>query len=418
MKDTGSNSWNLHPETLVLHTGYKPADSEGALKIPRFDTTTFVASSAEKMKRAFQIETGLEVPEPEESHELIYSRVNNPNVEILEERLVVWDGAEACALFVSGMAAIRALFDTFLSPGDAILCSGPLYGGTTSLLDKHFSDRWGVRVSGFTNAEELEGLFRAMHKSDITVKLVHVETPANPTLHLVDLKQCADIAHSHEVLLVVDNTFLGPCFQHPLKYGADLVIYSATKYIGGHNKTTAGACLGSKEIITELKQNRSRFGDILSPGDAQDLTTSLETLSLRMEKQASNAKPIADYLVQHPKVKNVFYLGHLDSRSEQGRIFAQQCESPGAMVSFELRSAISGEKNIFRFLNALKIFKLAVSLGGTISLMCHPASSTHLSVPRENLEKAGMVNLIRISIGIEHPDDLVRDIEQALGHVF
>ena len=252
------------------------------------------------------------------------------------------------------------------------------------------------------------------------MSMIFIETPGNPTNALIDLEKCRKIAdkYSNEkrVLVSVDNTFLGPIWQHPLKFGADLVIYSATKYIGGHSDVIAGACLGSTELISRVKTLRTFLGNMAGPWTGWLLMRSLETLKARMEVQMGNARVIAHYLSNHPMVEKVHYLGLLSEKDgEQFKIYKKQCLSPGAMISFE----ISGnEKVAFAFLNHLKLTKLAVSLGSTESLAEHPATMTHSDVDPEDREELGISEkLIRLSVGVEHQDDLIWDIEQALSHV-
>jgi len=404
----------LAPQTLVLHRGYEPRLSEGALNPPIFTTSTWVSETAESAEASFEAALGLPSLSGYHDEQLIYSRINHPNVQITEERLAVFDQAECCALFDSGMEAINVTLATFLYPGASILHNKPLYGGTTGLLYNHYSEKWEISVDGFRDAIELEIKILQLKKRSIRTKLVFIETPTNPTLNLVDISSCAEVASRYGALLVVDNTFLGPCFQHPLEHGADIVLYSATKFIGGHSSIIAGACLGSREIIGQLKKSRSSLGGITGMRTAAHLTQSLETLAIRMEKQMSNAIPVADFLAKHPKTKNIRYLGILDTHDPQYSIFKKQCTGTGSMISFDLHG---GKSDIFRFLNALKVVKLAVSFGSTHSMACHPASTTHRGVPSDELELLGITNLVRLSVGLEDYKDLIWDIGQALEHV-
>ncbi|SHK49872.1 cystathionine gamma-synthase family protein [Rhodothermus profundi] len=412
------NGHRLHPESLMMSYGYRPEWSEGALKCPIFQTSTFVFQSAEEGKRFFELAYGLREPERAEQLGLIYSRLNNPDLEILEDRLTLWDDAEDAAVFESGMAAIFVSLLTFLRPGDVVLHSEPLYGGTDYLL-KHILPEWGVQAVGFlagTPEDEVRALIKRTGIGE-RLRVLYVETPANPTNRLVDLEACARIARDHSrperpVLVMVDNTFLGPLWQHPLKHGADIVLYSATKYIGGHSDVIAGAALGSRDLMKAIKATRTFTGSMAGPWTGWLLMRSLETLKIRMEKQARNARRVADFLAEHPKVERVYYLGHLKEEDPQYEIFRRQCKSPGAMISFEVQG---GEAEAFRFLNSLKLIKLAVSLGGTESLAEHPATMTHSDVPPEEQRRIGIRdNLIRLSVGIEHPADLILDLEQAL----
>jgi methionine-gamma-lyase len=408
----------FHPESLMMTYGYKPEWSEGALKVPLFQTSTFVFKTAEEGKAFFEIAYGLRQKGEEESAGLIYSRINNPDLEILEERLALWDGAEACAVFNTGMAAIATTLMAYVRPGDIVLYSTPLYGGTDHLL-KHVLPGFGVtpvpfRASACASADDIEQAVQESRASG-RLSVIIVETPANPTNALVDLAACAEFARSHgpdRPLVLVDNTFLGPLWQQPLKHGADIVLYSATKYIGGHSDLLAGAALGSQKVLAPVRTLRTFFGTLADPWTGWLLMRSLETLKLRMTSAMKNARYVAGFLAGHPKVEKVYYLGHLKEGDPQYAVYRRQCSAPGAMVSFEVRG---GEAEAFRFLNALKLIKLAVSLGGTESLAEHPYSMTHADVSPEAKQAAGITDrMIRLSVGIEHPDDTIADLRQAL----
>jgi len=408
-----------HPESLMMSYGYKPELSEGAIKCPIFQTSTFVFRSAEEGKAFFEVAYGLREPGPNEKQGLIYSRINNPDLEILEDRLTLWDGAEACAVFESGMSAISTCLLEFLNPGDVLLYSNPLYGGTDHFI-KETLTRFGIEVIGFYPWEQhqLAELVGRSGKAD-RIRMIYVETPANPTNTLIDIAACRRLADhlssgKDRVLVAVDNTYMGPLWQHPLKQGADLVLYSATKYIGGHSDVIAGACLGSKELIGRVKVLRTFLGSMAGPWTGWLLLRSLETLKPRMETQARNAAQVAGHLARHPKVTKVYYLGLLTD-PEQQAVFEAQCLDAGAMVSFEVKG---GEAGAFRFLNALRLVKLAVSLGSTESLAEHPATMTHAGVdPQERIKLGITESLVRLSVGIEHPEDLIADLDRALAAV-
>ncbi|RMF54386.1 MAG: cystathionine gamma-synthase family protein [Calditrichaeota bacterium] len=411
----------LKPESLMMSYGYKPELSEGALKCPIFQTSTFVFKNAEEGKSFFELAYGLRERQPREELGLIYSRLNNPDLEILEDRLTLWDEAEAAAVFESGMAAISTTLFQFLNPGEVVLHSEPLYGGTEYFI-KNVLPRFGIHGVGFpagATRKEIEQLIETQGIQD-SLKFIYIETPANPTNALVDIRMCSELAKKYssqdrQILVGVDNTFLGPVWQHPLKHGADLVLYSATKYIGGHSDLIAGVCLGSKELISEVKSLRTFLGNMAGPWTGWLMMRSLETLKLRMTSQTKNARYVADFLAEHPKVEKVYYLGHLTEGDPQFEIYRKQCLSPGAMISFDIRG---GEKQAFRFLNSLKLFKLAVSLGSTESLAEHPATMTHSDIPPEEQVKMGITEkMIRLSIGVEHFEDLLLDLEQALDAV-
>jgi methionine-gamma-lyase len=408
----------LRPESLMMSYGYRPERSEGAVKCPIFQTSTFVFRSAEEGKAFFELAYGLRKQGPQEHMGLIYSRLNNPDLEILEDRLTLWDEAEACAVFNSGMAAISTTLLQLLRPGDIVLHSEPIYGGTDYLL-KHILPSFGIQPVGFAAGCDLADLERHLRDRDVADRLgmIYIDTPANPTNALVDIAGCVAIARqcssaARQVLVAVDNTFLGPLWQHPLKHGADLVLYSATKYIGGHSDVIAGVCLGSAELIGRIKSLRTILGTAAGPWTSWLLLRSLETLKLRMTSQMKNARYVASFLAEHPKVERVYYLGQLAETDPQYAIYRKQCLAPGAMIAFDI---VGGEAQAFRFLNALQLIKLAVSLGGTESLAEHPATMTHADVdPSERVAMGVGEQMVRLSIGIEHPEDLINDLEQAL----
>ena len=407
----------IRPESLMMSYGYRPDWSEGAIKCPIFQTATFAFEKAEDGKAFFQFALGEREPGPSETAGLIYSRINNPDVEILEDRLTLWDDAESCCVFASGMAAIATTVLQYVGPGDVLLHSVPLYGGTEYLFE-HVLPRFGIHVVGFnagTSREEIETILKNSGHAG-RLKMVFIETPANPTNALVDIEECVDIARKYsrsdwQVPVVVDNTFLGPLFQHPLKHGADLVIYSATKYIGGHSDVIAGVCLGYEKWVAPIRGLRSFLGTLCGPWTCWLLLRSLETLKLRMTCQTKNAQYVAEYLAKHPMVERVYYLGHLAEDDPQIGVYRKQCLGTGGIISFDIRG---GEKEAFKWLNALKLVHLAVSLGGTESLAEHPASMTHADVSPEDRARQGIgEGMIRLSIGVENSDDLIADMKQA-----
>jgi methionine-gamma-lyase len=409
----------LKPETLMLGYGYDPALSEGAVKPPVFLTSTFVFGSAEEGRDFFDYASGRKQPPTGSTAGLVYSRFNHPNSEIVEDRLAIYEGAESCVLFSSGMSAITTTILAFARPGDVILHSQPLYGGTETLLSRTMANL-GIGAVGFVDGVSEAAVRAAAREAQAKgrVSLILVETPANPTNTLVDirlLRQIADeigTAQGSRPVLACDNTLLGPVFQHPLRHGADVSIYSLTKYVGGHSDLIAGATLGSKATIEPIKALRGSVGTQLDPHSCWMLGRSLETLGLRMERANSNARHVAETLRDHPNVGKVHYLGFLKNGSEAESVYARQCTGAGSTFSFDIKG---GEKEAFSFLNALQIFKLAVSLGGTESLASHPAAMTHSGVPAEVRARIGVLDTtIRLSVGIEHPDDLVADLTQAL----
>lgn len=409
----------LHPDTLMLNYGYDPFLSEGAVKPPVFLTSTFVFPTAEEGRDFFDYVAGRREPPPGQGRGLVYSRFNHPNSEIVEDRLAVYEGAEAGVVFSSGMGAITTTVLAFARPGDVILHSQPLYGGTETLLARTFANL-GIGAVGFADGLDEQEIAAAAERARALgrVSIVLIETPANPTNSLVDivlLKRICDAigeAQGHRPLLMCDNTLLGPLFQHPLACGADISLYSLTKYVGGHSDLVAGAALGSASLMREVRLLRSAIGTQLDPHSCWMLSRSLETLGLRMERANANAAAAAAFLQAHPKVDHVAYPPFHPSGSRQAEVFADQCSGAGSTFSFDIAG---GQEAAFRFLNALQIFKLAVSLGGTESLASHPATTTHSGVPAEVRDRIGVrETTIRVSIGIEHSADIVADLAQAL----
>jgi methionine-gamma-lyase len=412
----------LHPETLMLSYGFDPQLSEGAVKPPVFLTSTFVFRSAEEGRDFFDFVSGRKEPPSGTGAGLVYSRFNHPNSEIVEDRLAVYEGAEACAVFSSGMSAIATTLLAFACPGDAIVHSQPLYGGTETLFAKTLANL-GISAVGFHDGVDEAAIRAAADKSceKGRVSIIFIETPSNPTNTLVDFQAVGRIAdeiaarQGHRPMIVCDNTLLGPVFQRPLDHGIDISVYSLTKYVGGHSDLIAGAALGSKAATRSIKALRGSIGTQLDPHSCWMLGRSLETLSIRMEKANTNARIVAEFLAEHPKVERVAYLPFLGDDTPAASVFRRQCTGAGSTFSFDIRG---GQAAAFAFLNALQILKLAVSLGGTESLASHPAAMTHSGVPKDVRERIGVLeSTIRLSIGVEHPDDLVADLTQALAVV-
>lgn len=411
----------LAPESQMMSYGYEPSWSEGAIKPPIFQTSTFVFNTAEEGKAFFEVAYGLRPQDDREKLGLIYSRINNPNLEILENRLCLWDQAEECAIFESGMSAISTVLLEFLKPGDLLLYSSPVYGGTDHFIHE-LLPQLGVHAIEFNEEDELDAILERVAASGYAdrLKLVYVETPANPTNALIDISTCKAVADhfstpENKVHLAVDNTYMGPLWSHPLQMGADLVIYSATKYIGGHSDLIAGAVLGNAETIKRIKTLRTFLGNMASPNTCWLLLRSLETLKVRMEQQLKNAQQVAQFLKDHPKVEHVYYLDLLEPGTAAHDIYKRQYTSPGAMISFNI---VGGEKEAFTFLNNLRLFHLAVSLGSTESLAQHPASMTHIGVNPKTRNRLGITDkLIRLSVGVERAEDLIWDISQAFEQV-
>lgn len=410
--------YEFAPESLMMTHGYKPELSEGAVKIPLFQNSTFVFKTAEEGKAFFELAYGLRQKEQNEELGLIYSRINNPNLEILENRLCLWDKADDCAVFESGMSAISTVLLEFLKPGDLLLYSNPVYGGTDHFV-KHFLPKIGVHAIGFHPDQSKEDIIQLIEESGHAnnLAMIYMETPANPTNTMIDISMCRDIAtifsrEEGQVKVAVDNTYMGPIWSHPLQLGADLVIYSATKYIGGHSDLIAGAVLGNAENMQRVRILRTFLGNMPSPHTCWLLLRSLETLKVRMEQQMRNAIEVANFLDQHDKVDKVYYLGLLKEDSKDYELYKRQYTAPGAMISFDIKG---GEKEAFQFLNSLKLFKLAVSLGSTEGLAQHPATMTHAGVCPESKQRMGVTErLVRLSIGLENVQDIIHDISTAL----
>jgi methionine-gamma-lyase len=418
----------LAPETQMMGYGYDPKLSEGALKPPIFLTSTFVFESAQDGKDFFDYTSGRREPPPGESAGLVYSRFNNPNFEVLEDRLALWENAETALVFSSGMSAIATTLWTYLRPNDVVLMSQPLYGGTETLIEKTLPN-FGIRAVGVSDAcnesaveSATQQALALARQNGGRVGLIVTETPANPTNSLVDLRLMRSASEwlasqqgGERPLVTVDNTFLGPVFQRPLRHGADLVMYSLTKYIGGHSDLVAGAIVGSRKVVQPVRQLRSAVGSQLDPNSAWMIMRSMETLSLRMHRASANAELVAKYLRHEDKVTYVNYLGFLEPDDPRYAVLERQCGSAGSTFAFSVQG---GEAEAFRFLDALQVIKLAVSLGGTESLISHPASTTHSGVPKATRDRLGITDaLIRISVGIENADDLIADLDQALAAI-
>jgi len=415
---TNIGNHKLKASTLMLGYGFDPELSEGSLKPPVFLTSTFAFENAAAGKRFFEGVTG---KRPGGAEGLIYSRFNGPNQEILEDRLSVWEEADDALAFSSGMAAIATLLLTFVRPGDCVVHSGPLYAATETLINKilgQFGVTWIDFPSGATR-EEIDAAI-AEGKEKGRVSLIYLESPANPTNQLVDVEAVAaarDAAFGADARppIAIDNTFLGPLWAKPLSNGADLSVYSLTKYVGGHSDLVAGGLVGEKGLINQVRMIRNTIGTICDANTAWMLLRSLETLELRMDRAGASAEKVCEFLRDHPKVESVGYLGFLEDGSRQADIYRRHCTGAGSTFSLYLKG---GEKEAFAFLDALSIAHLAVSLGGTETLASAPAAMTHLSVPDERKQALGITdNLVRISIGVEDPDDLIADFANALNAV-
>ena len=415
MSDPDDLHAHVHPRTAVLTRGFDPSLSVGSARPAVFRSSTYVFASPEAAERAFAIAGGRIEPQPGERADLIYSRISHPNAEILEDQIVPLEpGAAEAAVFNSGMAAIMTAFFTFARPHATIVYTTPLYGGTTGLIH-NFLEPFGVKGIPVHSGDS--AAIEAAIRSAKNCCIVYMETPANPTLTMTDIERISEAAarHPDHPVVMVDNTFLGPAFQHPLQLGADMVLYSATKYLSGFSDMVAGVALARKaEMIHTLRSRRVMFGNILQPDECWLLDGRLPTVFLRMNRQSKNAQRIAEALHGHKRLSRVIY-PTLFEDAEQVRIFRKQCAYPGAIFSIDFRG---GKKAAFEFLRHVHIARNAVSLGGVETLTCHPKTTTHSGMSAEELAVSGVTDgLVRISVGIEDWRDLLADFEQALAAV-
>jgi methionine-gamma-lyase len=408
----------LHPDSLAGFAGHDPADSLGAVKTPIYQSSTYVFESAAQMKALFAYKNGQTGWPADLAEPMAYGRWNHPGLQTLEARLKVWDGGEDALVFSSGMAALSAAWMSQLRPGDVIMYSVPLYGGSLSFIQKQLS-AFGIIAFPFEVNETADTLLKRLQSDGLTdkVKVIHVESPCNPHNLVFDFEVVSTLKKllgkaQKSPIITFDNTYFGPIFQQPLQFGADLVIYSATKFIGGHSDVIAGACVGSEKLIAEIRNWRSQLGTTAEPFSCFLLLRSLETLRIRMEKAAENASKLAHFLNKHPKISQVHYPEINSQESAQYKLYKKYCNGPGSMISFDIDS---DEAGAFRFLDALQLIRLAVSLGGTESLCTHPATTSH--APMTAAEKAHYgigPAMIRFSVGLEEVNDLKNDLAQAL----
>ena len=403
-----------HLETRSIFAGYEPTENFGAVKPPIQPASTFIfpdaRTGAAHMETAYGIE-GAETP----PDGYIYSRLGNPTLTVAEKRLASWDGADSAAFFSSGMAAISTALMAHTSKDRALWYVGPLYGGTQHIIDD-ILPKMGVEINRLNSLEDLP----SMGVSNGLPGMIYLETPANPTLQVHDISLATKWAREHEtddtpIIVAVDNTFLGPIIQRPLDLGADLNLYSATKYIGGHSDVVAGAVSGRDEAMGKIYEYRTFFGGMADPWTSWLLARSMETLHVRVERQVESARKILDFLNSNQEIK-VFSAWEKDLAKagdyKAAAIVHKQQKNGGAMMSIELPG---GRKAAFAFLDTLEVFKLAVSLGSTESLAEHPASMTHAGVNQEEKLRTGITEgLVRLSIGLENADDLIADIAKAL----
>jgi methionine-gamma-lyase len=403
----------------MMGYGYDPQLSEGSIKCPNFQTSTFVFKSAEQGKDFFNLVSGRRQLKDGEQAGLVYSRFNNPTLEIAENRIAIWDQAEDCIVTGSGMSAISTTLFTFSRPGDVVVYSEPIYGGTDTLVNVVLK-QMNIQSVGYLSSEGSLGLKQALDKAKAlgSISVVMLETPDNPTNNLIDIAECkkiiddATIDQVSKPVLAIDNTMMGPVWQQPLAHGADLCIYSLTKYVGGHSDLIGGSCSGSKALVSRIRKVRNSIGTTMDSNTAWLILRSLETLKIRMQAAADGAKKVVGYLQSHDKVSRIDFPGLLKKGDAQYDIYQKQCTGAGSTFSFEVDG---GEEGAFAVLNKLKLVKLAVSLGGTESLAQHPATMTHTGVPKDRRAVIGITEgLIRISVGIEDAEDIIADLSQAL----
>ncbi|MFK3908116.1 methionine gamma-lyase [Pseudomonas monteilii] len=383
--------------TRAIHHGYDPQAHQGALIPPVYQTSTYAFPTVEHGAACFAGEA--------DGH--FYSRISNPTLAVLEQRMASLEGGEAALALASGMGAITSTLWTLLRPGDELIVGLTVYGCTFAFVH-HGIGQFNVKVR-HVDLDDPVALAAAITPR---TRMIFFETPANPTMRLVDIARVVEVARRHDVLVVVDNTYCTPYLQRPLTLGADLVVHSATKYLSGHGDITAGLVIGSAALVGRIRLEglKDMTGAVMSPHDASLLMRGIKTLALRMDRHCSNALAVARRLEQAPQVEQVRYPG-LESFAQHA-LAQRQMRLPGGMIAFELRGGVAAGR---RFMNALQLFSRAVSLGDAESLAQHPASMTHSAYsPQERLQHGISEGLVRLSVGLEEVDDLLADVEQAL----
>ncbi|WP_462411299.1 methionine gamma-lyase [Neobacillus sp. Marseille-QA0830] len=383
-------------ETEVIHAGYHGEDHLGSLVPPLYQSSTFIFANAEQGEKRFAgTEDGY-----------IYSRLGNPTVKILEDRMAALEQGEAALAFSSGMAAVSSVLVSLTKTGDHVLCSQGVYGCTFGLL-KLLNEKYNIDYD-FSSMDSLETFERDIKPN---TACIYIETPINPTMKLVDLELVVNAAKQRGIPVVVDNTFSSPYLQRPIVHGCDVVIHSATKYICGHGDVVAGLVIGKHDFIKKVsKTTQKDMGGVISPFDAWLLLRGLKTLPIRMDRHCENASRIFGFLKTHPKIDKIYYPG--DPHHEDYQIMKKQMKQAGGMVSFTIKGS---KETAQRFINELQLIPIAVSLGDPETLIQHPASMTHAVIPVEERLKMGIEdNLLRLSAGLEAWEDIVEDLEQAL----
>ncbi len=384
-------------DTKVVHGGQHPDPSTGAVSQPIYQTSTFAFKDANHGARLFK----------KEEKGYIYTRLGNPNIDLLAQKLAVLEGAEAGLVFSSGSAAIFGIMFCIAGKGNNIVSDNIIYGGTYAQFMKVLP-KTGITTT-FVDATQVEELEQAI-KPD--TKLIFIETPANPTLKIIDITKCAEIAHKHNIPLVVDNTFATPCLQRPIEHKADIVVHSMTKYLTGHGDSIGGVVVGKEEVIKELKVLND-LGACYNPFGAWLTLRGLKTLAVRVDKHSKNAMELAKFLETYPKIEKVYYPGLASHPGYE--IARRQMSDFGGMLSFEVRGGREAGKTL---INSVKLCTIAVSLGDTDTLIEHPASMTHSSYSDEECLKVGIKpGLVRISVGIENIKDIIADLEQGLDKI-
>ena len=390
---------NVGLGTKAIHAGNVKDTQYGALTTPIYQTSTFVFDSCEQGGRRFAGQEG----------GYIYTRLGNPTVSVLENKVAALECGEACVAAASGMGAISSALWTIAGAGKHIVADGTLYGCTFALLN-HGMSRYGVEVS-FVDTSDLAAVKAALKENTCAV---YLETPANPNLKITDINAVAEIAHAYnkDIKVVCDNTFASPALQNPLKLGADVVVHSATKYLNGHGDVIAGFVVGKKDFISEVRMFglKDMTGAVIDPFCSFLILRGLKTLEIRMQKHCANAKAVAEFLDAHPAVEKVYYPGL--KNHERYEVATRQMKDFGGMISFEVKG---GRAAGVKLVNSLHLVTVAVSLGDAETLIEHPASMTHSTYTEEELAASGIpAGLIRLSVGLENVEDIIADLKQAL----